>query len=117
MKRYQGLLSILLLLVSPVILWAQARGAEPVDDLAVLEQVKAQLDRVRRMPPAERADVYRELERLFVKLQQQRTSRAESRDEISRRVRVQGNPLTGGLDVQVGGAWWTDASVIARLGL
>src|SRR5262249_44175258 len=29
----------------------------------------------------------------------------------------QNSPLTGGVDVQAGGAWWTDASVIASLGL
>src|SRR5262245_39673306 len=116
MKRYQGLLLILLFLV-PAILWAQARGPAPADDLAVLQEVKALLDRVPQLPQAERADVYRELERVFVKLQGQRASRTESRDDISRHVRVQNNPLTGGLDVQVGGAWWTDANVIARLGM
>jgi hypothetical protein len=117
MKRYRGLFTILLLLLLPSILRGQARGAEPTDDQAVLQQVKVLLDRVQQMPQAERVNAYRELERVFVKLQQQPASRAAARDEISRRVRVQSNALTGGLDVQVGGAWWTDANVIARLGL
>lgn len=116
MKRYPGLLPILLFLFVPSILWAQARGAEPVDDLAMLQQVRSLLDRAQQLPQAERINVYRELERALVKLQQP-ASQAATRDDISRRVRVQNNALTGGLDVQVGGAWWTDDKVIARLGL
>jgi Spy/CpxP family protein refolding chaperone len=116
MKRYRGLLPILLFLIVPSILWAQARGGEPVDELAMLQQVKIQLDRVQQLPQAERINAYRELERVFVRLQQP-ASQAAGREDISRRVRVQSNALTGGLDVQVGGAWWTDARVIERLGL
>jgi Spy/CpxP family protein refolding chaperone len=119
MKGYQGLLPILLCLLSPAVLWGQARGTEPVDDLAVLQQVKTQLDRVQQMDQAVRVSMYRELERVFARLQQSPSQAASaSRDDNSpRRVRVQSNALTGGLDVQVGGAWWTEASVIARLGL
>src|SRR5262245_41194345 len=116
MKRYQVLLPILLLVFSPSILWAQARGAEPVDDLAVLKELKAQLDRIPQMPQAERVNMYRELERALAKLQQSSTQ-VTARADAQRRVRVQGNALTGGLDVQVGGAWWTDAGIIASLGL
>ena len=116
MKRYRNLLPILLLLISPSILAAQARGPEPPDDLAVLQQVKAELERVQQMPQAERMVMYRELERVFAKLHQP-VSRATAGVDIQRRVRIQNNALTGGLDVQVGGAWWTDASIIASLGL
>ena len=116
MKRYQVLLPILLLLFSPSILWAQARGAEPGDDVAVLREVKALLERIPQMPQPERVNAYRELERMFAKLQQP-APRETARADGQRRVRVQGNALTGGLDVQVGGAWWTDAGIIASLGL
>jgi Spy/CpxP family protein refolding chaperone len=116
MKRYQGLLQILLCLLATSILQAQGRGPEPPDDLAVLQQVRALLERVPQMPQQERVSAYRELERLFAKLHQPATQATAGRD-IQRRVRVQNNALTGGLDVQVGGAWWTDAGVIASLGL
>jgi Spy/CpxP family protein refolding chaperone len=116
MKRYRGLLPILLFLFVPSMLWAQSRGAEPGDDLATLQQVKSLLDRVQQLPQSERIDIYRELERVFAKLQRP-ASQVAARDDISRRVRVQTNALTGGLDVQAGGAWWSDDKVIARLGL
>jgi len=116
MKRHQSLLWILLCLLFTTTLRAQARGPEPPDDLAVLQEVKALLDRIPQMPQPERINAYRELERVFVKLRQP-VSQAVAGNDIQRRVRIQSNALTGGLDVQVGGAWWSDAGVIARLGL
>ena len=113
MKRYQALVWILLFF--PSILWSQARGPESPEDLAVLKQAKALLERIPQMPQDERVNAYRELERAFAKMQP--SSQAARGADIQRRVRIQGNALTGGLDVQVGGAWWTDASVIASLGL
>jgi Spy/CpxP family protein refolding chaperone len=116
MKRYRRVLAIFLTLLVPSMLWAQVRGGEPVDELALIQQVKALLDRVPQMPQAERVSVYREIERVLAKLQQP-ASQTAGREVLVRRVRIQSNTLTGALDVQAGGAWWTDAGVIARLGL